>query len=688
MTRPSLRILVCTLIAVTALTATAQPSLYEEIIVTSTRVEKDQLKVPLAIGTVGQTDVQRKQQLGIDESLNKIPGIFFQNRYNFSQDLRVAIRGFGARANFGIRGIKIFVDGIPSTVADGQGGVDDIDIGSTQRIEVIRGPSSSLYGSASGGVISLYTQDPPETPFIETRLSVGEFDFQKYQLKTGGQFGKLGYMISASHLTLDGFRHHSEVENSLINSKFDYSFDDSTHLTAIINAFDSPKAQDPGALPAAQVEVDRQQAFCGLSGFNDACRFDAGEEIDQQKFGLIFRKSLGPLHEIQLRNYYVWRGFGNRLPFANSGIVQFDRFFLGGGAQYTYSGDLLGHRNRFTVGVDVESQEDDRRRFDNDLGRPGAPTLNQTEMADSIGVFFQNEFALTDSVEVTFGGRYDMVDLEVDDHFLGNGDDSGKLDFNEFNPRVGILWTVIPAVNVYANYSTSFETPTFTELANPAALGTAGGFNPSLTAQTADSYELGVKGVINKRLRYEVAAFRIEADDEITNVVNVGGRSFFQNANTTRNGIEAAAGFELMPGLDASLAYTYSDFDFDEFSVDPSSNGNELPGVPENQFHAELSYSHPAGWYLTWDYLHVGTFFANNANTVENNDYQVSNLHLGRDFELGRWSVQPYFGANNLFDEDYNSNVRLNAFGARYFEPAPGINVYGGVTIRLDFVGR
>ena len=680
------RFLISLLIAGSVFVVNAESTaLYEEIIVTSTRVEKERLKVPLAIGTVDQTDIQRKQQLGIDESLNQIPGVFFQNRYNFSQDLRVAIRGFGARANFGIRGIKIFVDGIPSTVADGQGGVDDIDIGSTQRIEVIRGPSSSLYGSASGGVISLYTEDAPQSPFIETKLSVGEFDFQKYQVKTGGRMGKLGYLINASHLTLDGFRHHAEVDHSLINSKFDYDFDDSTKLTAIINAFDSPKAEDPGALPAAQVDLDRKQAFCGLNAFNDACLRDAGEEIDQQKFGLVFRKSFGSLHDVQLRNYYVWRDFGNRLPFRASGIVQFDRFFLGGGAQYTYSGDVLGHRNRFTIGVDVESQQDDRRRFNNELGVPGAQTLEQTEKADSVGVFFQTEFAVTDSIELTFGGRYDMVDLEVDDSFLANGDESGQLDFNEFSPRVGLLWSATSAINAYVNYSTSFETPTFTELANPAALGTAGGFNPSLSAQTADNYELGLKGVIGGRLRYDIAAFRIEVDDEITNVVNVGGRSFFQNADTTRNGLEAAAGFEILPGLDASLAYTYSDFDFDKFSVDPGSNGNELPGVPENQFYAELAYSHPSGWYLTWDLLHVGDFFADNANTVEDGDYQVSNLHIGADFEFGAWSLQPYFGVNNLFDEEYNSNVRLNAFGARFFEPAPDRNVFGGVAIRLNY---
>ena len=199
----------------------AEPYELDEITVESTRVDEPQYRVPAAIGTVTQDEIQLgRQQLGLDESLANIPGVFFQNRYNFAQDLRVSIRGFGARSAFGIRGVKIFQDGIPSTLPDGQGGVDDIDLGSATRIEVIRSPISSLYGSSSGGAINIYTEDGPETPFVEGALSLGEYGYEKEQIKAGGQTGKLNYLVNASHLRLDGYRDFSANELTLFNSKF------------------------------------------------------------------------------------------------------------------------------------------------------------------------------------------------------------------------------------------------------------------------------------------------------------------------------------------------------------------------------------------------------------------------------------------------------------------------------------
>ncbi|MCC7414033.1 MAG: TonB-dependent receptor [Gammaproteobacteria bacterium] len=684
------RIATGTTVALLALGAAPVPAAgtrdyLDEIVVTSTRVDKDRLKVPMAISAVGQDEVQNTQQLGIDESLNRLPGVFFQNRYNFAQDLRVSIRGFGARANFGIRGIKIFTDGIPATVTDGQGGVDDIDIGSTRRIEVIRGPSSALYGSAAGGVISLFTEDGPPTPFVQLGLSAGEYDFQKYQAKAGGQTGALNWLVNSSYLNMEGYRGHSWVQHGQATGKFRYDIDESSTFTTIVSAFDSPRADDPGGLRAADVATDRKQAFCGLSAFNDSCAFQSGEAIDQQKIGFVYNKSFGAAHSIMLRNYYIWRNFESNQPFMDSGTIAFDRFFFGGGGQYTWTGQLFGHPNRVVVGFDAESQQDDRERWDNLFGVKGPLTLHQAEQADAVGVFIQNEFTITDNLELTVGGRYDRIDLTVDDSFLSNGDESGDLDFDEFSPMVGLLWSPLTQINMYFNYSTAFETPTFTELSNPAAAGTAGGFNPDLTAQKADNIEIGIKGLIGSRIGYDAAAFRIDVADEITNTVTVGSRAFFNNADTTREGVEAALTVNVFEGLDATFTYTWSDFTFDSFSLDPGAEGNNLPGIPENQFYAALAYEHRSGLYVTWDFLHVDNYYGDNANTVENSAYQVSNLRFGRPFRFDRLRVDPYFGINNMFDEEYIGNVRLNAFGGRYFEPAPKKNVYGGVTVRYEF---
>lgn len=681
---------------VTALTASGAGALedstrgpVEEVVVTSSRTEQSVLELPAAVSVVGRDDIQLgRQQLGLDEALYRVPGLFSQNRYNFTQDLRIAVRGFGARANFGIRGLKMYVDDIPSTLADGQSGVDDVDLGSADRIEVIRGPSSALYGSSAGGVISIYTEDGPEKPFVEAGITAGEFDQQKYQLKTGGQYQRLNYLVNASHLTMDGYRDHSKVEHTLLNSKFRYDIDEASSLTLIINAADSPTADDAGGITAADIATDRRQA----QGRNLSS--NAGEEFDQQKIGLVYRNDFGAQHQLVLRNYYLWKDFqtflpiGTHIPFvANDGVVEFDRFFYGGGGQYSYTGSLFGRANRFTAGFDIDVQEDDRQRFLNNAGIKGALTLDQLEEAKSYGFYFRNNLSLTDTLDFSIGGRYDVIDLTVDDRYLVNADQSSELDFDEFNPMVGLSWAMTDSTRLYFNYARSFETPTFTELANPARdTGfniDLGGFS-NVTAQTADSFEIGVKSKLTDNIYLELAGYTMQVDDEISNVSTVGSRGVFTNADTDRQGIEASLLATLMEGLDLTVAYTWSDFAFDRVVSDPTLEGNRLPGLPENQLYVELAYRHDSGLYLVWDLLYIDEFFVENSNSTINASSTVANLRAGYRADIGGWSVSPFIGLNNMFDENYNSNVRINGFGGRVFEPAPDLHVYGGVNIRYQ----
>ncbi len=656
----------------------------EEVIVTATRVEKNIARVPMAVSAVNRDAIQQQQQIALDEALGRVPGVFFQDRYNFAQDLRISVRGFGARANFGTRGVKIFVDGIPGTVTDGQGQLDDIDLGSADRIEVIRGPASALYGSSAGGVINIHTEDGPEQAFVAARISLGEYDFGKYQIKTGGQLGALNYIVSGSYLGFDGYRRHTAVEQYLVNSKFRYTFADGATLQWVINAVDSPLADDPGGLSPALISADRRQAW------RNNLSFDAGEAFNQQKFGWVYERDFGQHHHLSARNYVLWRDFSGKLGFGGDAIVEFERFFVGGGVQYSYDAPLLGHQNRFTIGVDIESQEDDRQRFINQRGLKGPLVFDQTEQADAIGVFFQNEFAVTETIDFVLGGRYDMIDLEVDDLFLSNADQSTKLEFDEFNPMVGVVYHPAPALSIYANYATAFETPTFTELGRPARNArtgppvSLGGFD-NVSPQTTDSYEIGVRGILWDRVRYDAAVFYMETEDEITNVTTTGTRGEFHNADTERTGAEAALVINVFQGLDLSVAYSYADFEFDRFDSNPAAEGGRLPGHPEHQFFAELAYQHPNGFFAKWNMQHVGRFYANNNNTVENDAYEVASVYLGYAIDYAHGQITPFFGINNLFNEDYNQNVVLNAFGGRNFEPAPERNVYGGLSVRYNF---
>ncbi|HKI82681.1 MAG TPA: TonB-dependent receptor plug domain-containing protein, partial [Pseudodesulfovibrio sp.] len=273
---PALAAVLCLIAAVPV----RAENIMDEVVVTATRMQQKLSDVPVAASVVNQQEIQQgRQELGLDESLNKVPGLFMMDRYNFAQDLRISIRGAGSRATFGIRGIQIYIDGIPATTADGQGGVDDIDLGSAERVEVIRGPASSLYGSSAGGVISIFTEDGPPTPFVQASATAGSYNMRKYQLKAGGQYDKLNYLVNLSYLNMDGYRQNNQVEQTELNSKFHYTLSDDSDLTLIVNAVDSPTANDPGSLPINLVKTDPRQAWPGNLAFH------SGESLTQQRVG-------------------------------------------------------------------------------------------------------------------------------------------------------------------------------------------------------------------------------------------------------------------------------------------------------------------------------------------------------------------------------------------------------------------
>ncbi|MCP5057044.1 MAG: TonB-dependent receptor [bacterium] len=647
----------------------------------SRRIPEDWVDVPAAVSVIDPSEVQfGRQQLGLDEALSSVPGLFMQNRANFAQDLRISSRGFGARSSFGIRGIKLFVDGIPATLPDGQAGVDAIDLGSTGRVEVLRGPASSLYGSAAGGVIHLHTEEPPDLPFVEGRVSYGAQGFARQQLKTAGRGGPVDYLVNATRTHVDGYRNQSGFRASNLNGRFRWQVDESSQLQLVLNAVDSPKADDPGGLTREEVHTDRRQAR------TRNLLFDTGEEVDQQKLGLLYRKAFGDAHEIAARSYVVQRDFENRLPFTSGGAVDLERLFFGGGLSYRGKGTLFDRQHQLVVGLDVDAQRDRRKRFDNLMGDRGPLVFDQHEDVTGWGLYAQGQIDLGHDFELSLGARFDRVEFDVDDDFLSDGDDSGEIHFDEFSPALALLWHPTTAFNVYGRISTSFETPTTTELADPEG---SGGFNTSLEPQTALGYELGVKGLLPGRLRYELVVYDIDVDDELVpfEVASMPERRFFRNAGeSSRRGVEAALAVEPHPGLTLSLAYAHSDLRFDRYRTPAGRfDGNRIPGAPRNQFHAEIAFRHRSGFFVSWDALYVGHIYLNDANTAKDGSALVSNLRLAWPLHAGHLRITPFFGVNNLFDRAYQSNVRINAFGGRYYEPAPDRNLYGGVGVRWEF---
>lgn len=674
-------------VAFVAASASAQQQTpLEEIVVRATLLERTLDNVPASVTVVGGDDIQvARQQLALDEALARVPGLFMQNRYNFAQDLRLSIRGFGARAQFGIRGIKVLVDGIPETLPDGQGSVDSIDLGATSQIEVIRGPSSSLYGNASGGVISLVSQGGSPDPYAELRVTGGRYGYQKTQFKTGGETERLNYLVNVSDLEIDGYRAQSRAENKQLTGRFDLDLGRERSLLTVLNFTDQPVSDDPGGLTAANVAQDPRAAAPNNVLFN------AGEALEQTRLGFVYEMPVGERGTITARNYYAWRDFGNVLPTASQGIVDLERKFIGGGLSYSYDGFWLDRPNRFVTGIDFDDQDDDRLRYQNNNGVPGALQFDQNEHVTSRGIFLQNELSVSRRVQLSFGVRFDEVEFEIGDRYLLDGrDDSGSKKFDDTSPMAGLVVELTPNHHFYTTYSSAFETPTTTEFNRQDGLG---GFNETLEPQLATNFEVGFRGQLGDRQRYEVALFTIDVEDELIGreIPTSPGRNYFENAGeTSREGLEFSWIASPTDNIRTTLSYTYSDFKFDRFvetagATTLDRSGNVIPGTSENVLFAEFVYTAPRGWFAAVDALYIDEQFADNANTVVVDDYTIANLRFGYDVDLGSFTLSPFVGVNNLTDTDYIANVRLNAAANRYFEPGPGRNGYAGLTLNWKF---
>ncbi|PWG64270.1 TonB-dependent receptor family protein [Spiribacter halobius] len=660
-------------------TAEDEPVVVDPITVSAPRVERALQETPAAVTVVdGETFREGRQRLALDEALNRVPGLYFQNRYNFAQNLRLSTRGFGARAPFGIRGIRIRVDGFPETLPDGQSQIDAVDLDSITRAEVVRGPSSVLYGNATGGVIDLSTATGREDPGTSVTAEAGSYDFYKLAARQGGVSGPWAYHVSASALDYEGYREQSETRKRLGNFSVSRELGGDRRLRAVLTVLDNPESEDPSALTLEEVREDRRQAR------DIAVTLDSGQEVEQQRLGLIYEDADAAGGQLTLRGFYTRRDFEQQLPFPGNSLLGFDRDFFGVGAEYARSASLFGQPFRYVTGVEVDRQIDDRDRFSVDgTGTQTGRTQEEEQQATASGAFLQGDLDVTDRLTASLGARVDRVRFEVDDRFLGDGrDDTGSRTFEEVSGSAGLLYRLTPDHSLYATVSTAFETPTFTEFAKRDGTG---GLSEEIDPQEAFNREIGARGFLADSVRYEVAVFSVAVDDELIVDGDVDGRDFYENAGaTSRDGLEIGLEWFATDAFTVNAAYTYGRYRFDRF-VDVDGNdfaGNRIPGLPRHQLYLEGLWEGSNGWYAALDGQIVGPVFADNANDVEVSGYGVWNLRGGREWGLsGGRRVEVFGGVNNLFDKEYFANIRANAFGGRYYEPAPEANAYVGATL-------
>ena len=630
-----------------------------EVALQAPKTETPRNQLPFSLSVQSVDEFQKiYQQLSLQEYLVAVPGLFTQNANNYAQDLRISLRGFGARAAFGIRGIKLIVDGIPETTPDGQGQLDNLPLGLLSSVEVLRGPSASLYGNASGGVLYLNTLDQLENETIQLQSRLGAYGFQSYQLNTSLKGEKTVALIHINRTKTDGFRQNSGFEQTLFNTKIKHRLSPKSTLQLQLNYTDSPRAEDAGGITLEDTELDWSQAR------QRNVAYDTYESVNQFKSGLRWQQDWGDQWNLDTYGFYTFRDFYGKLPFENGGIIDLTRNYFGFGSRLNYIQD----KHRWQIGIETAQQADQRDRYLNLNGAQGSLSFSQLESFGSFGIYILDEV------------RWEKVllrtSLRYDDLRLGADSISEDQTYQVLNPSVGLSYEVASQHRLFADFSSSFETPALSELsANPSG---AEGLNLELEPARALNYELGWKGLWAK-IRMEANVFFIESTNEILpyELEAFPGRSFYRNAGATQRwGVEVFGSYQWEQWeLQASM--TQAQYRFTENNT---SEGNTLPGIPNSQFFLQVGYTSLQNWQFQLTGEHIGSLYADTDNAVQIEAFQKVRLQGGKTIALGDLELNLFAGINNLFDVRYFDNIRLNAFGGRYYEPAPGRNAFFGLS--------
>jgi iron complex outermembrane receptor protein len=671
-----------------------------EITVTVTRSPERMVRLPAAIGMVNQADIQRGQAtLGLDESLNNIPGVYVANRYNYNLDQRLVIRGYGTRSNFGLRGIKVLLDGVPQTLPDGQSQLTNVDFANLERIEVLRGASSSLYGNASGGVVSLTSEAASPGPFLQSlRIEGGSFGLFKIAERTTGRLGSASGTLSLSHTTVDGFRQHSATEFTQLSLGANYFLGSATDIGVRFGYADAPQADNPGALTAREVLANPDSAAA-----NNILR-QAGKDLTQGQLALTVRRH-NNRGELSVAAFGVLRDLKNALstpppgsPAPNTPFGQYTTI------DRTVAGVRLGADQRLgdaptaprvLAGVDVQYMRDDRQSFRAIGGTPDTTILSQLEKVTEVGPYLQVHWSPIADIVLSAGGRYDAVRFDVADRHLSDGvDNTGQRTMSALSGNVGATFVREARFSPYLTVSTSFETPTTTELANQP--NSAGGFNATLDPQRSVNYEAGARGTVGP-ITYSVAGFAGRVRDAIVQYSEVSGRGYYTNAGRVKNdGLELGVSGRVSEAVRVFANYTYANYRFDRYRIVSGAtvdtlDGKRVPGVPKAFIRLGLRAGPLHGVALDLDHTMSSSIFADDRNTLYVNGWGtgaanvingvglgVTNLRLSWEGRSGGAWLQPFLGVNNLWNRNYVSALTINGVGGRVFETAPGRNWYVG----------
>ena len=685
----------------------------EEVVVTAARTARSILRVPMAIDVVGLEEIRRGQAtVSLNEIFRTLPGISADNRYNAATGERLVIRGSGSRGQFGIRGTKILLDGIPLTTPDGATSLTTLSLGSIARVEVIRGPASALYGNASTGVINMTTAIGQNTPLaIQTKATAGSYGLRKLEGSALGRSGNTGYALNVNRTVSDGYRTRSELELVRVGAVGTHDLSGGMQLVGSFNYYNAPYLLNPGAL--TKTEINTNPSMAAASYLNAG----AGRRTKQWIGGLTFKYNDGASKSFDATIHYMSR---DQTTWTPPSISASD--IASGGVRVLYRNiaSFGSMPVQWAVGADYDRYNDDRLRYRNRLlpqdkrgttspdqvfGLVVSDTLAEAEAnsVNSIGPFAELEVELTPRWILLLGGRYDRFTIDATDKFLNDGsDDSGSRTMTNFSPSAGLLFRAYQYTSVYGNVSTGFQVPTINELRN-RELG-VGGINFDLKPERVTSIEAGIKGVIPVlRLTYDLSLFYANYNDMLIPYQIPGGADiFYRNAGRTINrGVEGKLQWEPLEGMRNSLAFTLMDFTFDDFIVEQTVSGTrtsiqlggkKVPGVSPGRIYIGTSYRHRSGMfsevYLQWvDKSYTNDFNGTPPGGTKPADEYLNDAYANIDARLGftqtiaMLEIEVFAGVNNLLDKKYNASLVPNATADRFYEPTPGRNWYGGLSI-------
>ena len=668
----------------------------DAITVTGTRVERPSLEIPAAVDRVEAEDIRfARPMINLSESLGRVPGISVQNRQNYAQDLQISSRGFGARSTFGVRGLRLIADGIPASFPDGQGQVSHFDLGSAERIEVLRGPFSVMYGNASGGVINIITGRGE--PGVTADYSLGSFRSNRYGLQFGAKIGEGDALVSGSRFHTDGYRQHSAADREQLNAKLALPLESGSNLTLVANSFDSPNVQDALGLTRAQVNADPKQVVATAVQFDTrktSSQNQLGAALTQKFSGWTLNAALYGGHR-DVRQYLAIPLATQNGATHSGGVVDLDRDYGGGSLRLTRDSMVLGKPFTLTFGGELERMAERRKGFINNNGGIAGLKRDEDDTVTSISAYAQGEWRFAERWIALAGLRANRVAFRTADYFTaaGNGDDSGAKRYSAVTPAAGLLYRLSPTTSLYANSGRGFETPTFAELAYRS---TGAGLNFGLNASRSRHLEAGVKTIVAERLRLNLALFDIATRDEIAIESNSGGRSTFKNAGRThRGGIELGASATLPLGFDALVAWTRLQATFlDSFASVANTPsvpvtvraGSFLPGVPRSTLYAELRWRHlPSGFVAALEFQRKSRIWADDRNSEAADAYGLTNIATGFTQAYGNWRFSEYLRVDNLSNRRYTGSVIVNDANLRFYEPAPGRSGVIGLQAKLGF---